>query len=429
MGGLSAATVDGDGPAPDVLLARAYLSRVAEPGSGVLWAFVEQLGPLAAAEAVRRRQAPGPVLAATVARAGHADAAADLDAAARHGVRLLTPESADWPHFAFSALEASARRRSGARAASDVVDLVPPLALWARGPAELRTAAVRSVAVVGARAATSYGEHVTAELAFGLARRDVTVVSGGAYGIDAAAHRAALAAEGATVLVSAGGLDRAYPAGHAALFDRVAETGLLLSESPPGAAPQRHRFLSRNRLIAALATGTLVVEAAARSGARNTANHTIALGRPLMAVPGPVTSALSAGCHELLRREHGRALLVSCVDDVLDVVGSIGETLDSASAGGRSDALHGVDPVDPLDPVRAALDGLDPAARQVFDGLPARASVREDELALRCGVGVVEVLRALPLLRLAGIVESDDSGHRIARGALTGRAPSRTVGR
>ncbi len=111
------------------------------------------------------------------------------------------------------------------------------------------------------------------------------------------------------------------------------------------------------------------------------------------------------------------------------MVGSIGETLDSASAGGRSDALHGVDPVDPLDPVRAALDGLDPAARQVFDGLPARASVREDELALRCGLGIVEVLRALPVLRLAGIVESDDSGHRIARGALTGRAPSRTVGR
>ncbi len=210
MGGVSEATVDGDGPAPDVLLARAYLSRVAEPGSGVLWALVEQLGPLAAAEAVRRRQAPGPVLAATAARAGHADAAADLDAAARHGMRLLSRSRRTGRT---SRSRRSRRAREAVRGAGGVGRRRAGSAAGAVGTRarRLRTAAVRSVAVVGARAATPYGEHVTAELAFGLARRDVTVVSGGAYGIDAAAHRAALAAEGATVLVSAGGLDRAYP--------------------------------------------------------------------------------------------------------------------------------------------------------------------------------------------------------------------------
>lgn len=396
------------GVSDEVVAARAYLSRVAEPGSAPLWALVREVGPVEAAARIRSRDVPEPVLAATAARAMTTDGEADREAAARHGIRLVTPESAQWPHFAFAALEAVAQRRlaePGGRHPGEVA-LVPPLALWLKGPAPLQTAAVRSVALVGARAATQYGEHVTADLAFGLARRDVVVVSGGAYGIDAAAHRAALAAESVTYLVSAGGLDRAYPPGNALLFERVAASGLLISESPPGAAPHRHRFLSRNRVIAALSTGTVVIEAAARSGARNTANHAVALGRPLMAVPGPVTSALSVGCHELIKRENGRAILVTSADDVLAVVGAAGEGLFGSAAA-------------PVSDVRALLDGLDPLARQVYDGFPARSPVREDELAARCGVEITQVLRALPVLRLAGLIDSDDQGHRITRGALT----------
>jgi DNA processing protein len=151
---------------------------------------------------------------------------------------------------------------------------------------------------------------LSADLAYGLSGHGFDIVSGGAYGIDAAAHRAALAAGGSTVIVSAGGLDRPYPSGNAQLFERAADNGLLISESPPGSAPHRQRFLTRNRLIAALSTGVVVVEAARRSGALNTAGHCRLLGRPLMVVPGPVTSAMSAGCHDLLRDEHGYAVLV-----------------------------------------------------------------------------------------------------------------------
>src|SRR5256714_1313699 len=133
-------------------------------------------------------------------------------------------------------------------------------------------------------------------------RRGESVFSGAAYGIDGAAHRGALAASGVTVAVLGCAVDAGYPAGHAALLKRIAGSGgAVVSEYPPGTPPARHRFLVRNRLIAALAAGTVVVEAGRRSGSRNTAATTSALGRPLMAVPGPVTSAMSVGCHDLLR--------------------------------------------------------------------------------------------------------------------------------
>jgi DNA processing protein len=257
---------------------------------------------------------------------------------------------------------------------------------------------------VGSRASTAYGEHVTAELAYGLATRSVDVVSGGAYGIDAVAHRSALAAGGQTLIVSAGGLDRPYPAGNASLYERASASGLLISESPPGAAPQRHRFLTRNRLIATLSTGTIVVEAAVRSGALNTARHCQLVGRTLMVVPGPVTSAMSAGCHALLRRSLDPAVLVTSVDDVLAVVGSAGEGL-SVTAGDE--------PVNPND-LNAVLDQLDPTARLVFDAMPVRKPAQEDELARRSGISAVEVIRALPLLRLARLIESTDEGFRVA---------------
>jgi DNA processing protein len=280
--------------------------------------------------------------------------------------------------------------------------LVPPIALWARGIADLPTLGFRSAGIVGARASTAYGDHVTRELAYGLARADVVVVSGGAYGIDAAAHTAALAGGGTTVLVSAGGLDRPYPPSHAGLFDKIGASGLLLSESPPGCAPQRHRFLSRNRLIAALSTGVLIVEAALRSGAANTASHAAALGRPVLAVPGPITSPMSAGCHRLLRLQPNPAVLVTCVDDVLAVIGSPGE--------GLAESGSGVPAAD----LRDELERLDPVARRVFDGLPARRFAAPDEIAVRSGVNPVAVLRSLPLLDLAGLLETGEGGYRIA---------------
>jgi DNA processing protein len=399
-----------------LLLARAYLSRVAEPASLPVWRYVARYGPVEAVARIRSGDVPASVDAATAARRHSADPAADLEAAERHGVRLIIPESDDWPHFAFSALSAATRalleQRQGLIGGREDVAPVPPFALWTKGVAAIDTLGVRSVAIVGARAATEYGQHVAAELAFGLARRDVAVVSGGAHGIDSAAHRGALAAQGLTVLASAAGLDRPYPPANAWLFDRVSESGVLISESPPGAAAYRRRFLSRNRLIAALATGTVVVEAAARSGARNTANHCSSLGRPVMAVPGPITSAMSVGCHELLRREEDPAILITSVDDVLGVVGSIGEGLDQWSPAQSSS-----------DPTTVALDSLDSVARQVFEGLPARGWVDEDALAIRSGVPAPEVLRALPTLKLAGLLESSADGHRIAASA---RRPGRS---
>lgn len=403
----------------EVLLARAYLSRVAEPACIPVWDLVRREGPVAAARAIRSGAVPSDVASATAARRESADPEADLEAALRHGIRLVVPESAEWPHFAVSALEATALRRlpsyrSGAERHREGGEPVPPLALWVKGTGELAAAGVRGVAMVGSRASTSYGQHVTAELAYTLATRGFDIVSGGAYGIDAAAHRAALAADGPTILVSAGGLDRPYPPGNAQLYERAVESGLVVSESPPGAAPQRHRFLTRNRIIAALSTGTVVVEAAARSGALNTAYHCRALGRMLMAVPGPVTSSMSAGCHALLRRDDGeRALLVASADDVIEAVGAAGEALNRPA---RRDERP-----DPGE-LRSRIDRLDARARRVFDGMPVRRPAREDDLARRCGLPVIEVIRALPALRLVGLIESTPEGFRLAA-AFRRKAP------
>jgi DNA processing protein len=390
----------------EVLLARAYLSRVAEPTSIPVWDWVRRVGPVAAAATIRSGDVADDVASATEARRLAADPHSDLEVAQRHDIRLLTPESPDWPHFALASLERTGAARvatyiKGQRKIAESGEPMPPLALWVRGAGDTAALAIRSVAMVGARAATAYGEHVTADLAYGVARVGVVVVSGGAYGIDAAAHRSALAAGGQTVIVSAGGLDRPYPTGNASIFARAAESGLVISESPPGSAPQRHRFLTRNRLIAAFSSGTVVVEAAQRSGAANTAAHAVALGRPLMAVPGPVTSPMSAGCHELLRRPVDPAILVSCVDDVLAIVGMMGEGIGEPSRDAPGDA-------------RAELDLLDPVARRVFEGLPVRKAARPDEIAIRSGVTPVEVIRALPVLDLAGLVEVSDGGYRIA---------------
>ena len=197
-----------------------------------------------------------------------------------------------------------------------------PIALWVTGVADLRFSCLRSVAVVGARAATAYGSYVAAEVAASVAARGWTVVSGGAFGIDAAAHRGALGADGVTVAVLACGLDVPYPAAHADLLDAVSHQGAVVSEQPPGRNVSRLRFLTRGRVLAALATGTLVVEAGERSGAMSIARHARDLGRPLIAVPGPVTSDLSAGCHHIIRNWRGS--LVTGGGDVIDAITAAG---------------------------------------------------------------------------------------------------------
>jgi DNA processing protein len=197
----------------------------------------------------------------------------------------------------------------------------PPLGLWIQGEPRLdELAAGRSVAIVGARAATEYGEHHAAEFAYTLASRNVAVFSGAAYGIDGAAHRGALATDrpAATVAVLPCGIDGGYPAGHVGLLQRIATAGAVVSEYPPGVPPARHRFLQRHRLLAAISRATVVIEAGRRSGARHAARLAAELGRPVLAVPGPVSSAVSAGCHRLI--QDGTARLATSADDVIAVI-------------------------------------------------------------------------------------------------------------
>ncbi len=185
-----------------------------------------------------------------------------------------------------------------------------PYVLWAKGATSFLAARQETrVTITGSRASTSYGDHVAGELAHDASHAEQIVVSGGAYGIDGAAHRAALSSGGQTIAVMAGGPNRLYPAGHRDMLEQVGDVGLLMSEMPPESAPTRHRFLARGRLLAALSSATVIVEAGARSGSLHVAREAHALGRGVGAVPGPVTSAASTGTHLLL--SEGTAALVT----------------------------------------------------------------------------------------------------------------------
>ncbi|OBS02820.1 MAG: DNA-protecting protein DprA [Mycobacterium sp.] len=360
----------------------AYLSRVAEPPCAELAALVHRVGPQEAAERVRRGQVDDELLRLTAARRDIDQAATDLDVIRRRGGRLVTPDDDEWPVLAFAAFD-------GARPKN-----TKPMVLWAAGPARLDEVAQRAAALVGTRAATAYGEHVTAELAGGLAQHDVAVVSGGAYGIDGAAHRAALAVDGVTVAVLAGGLDIPYPAGHSALLHRIGQHGLVCTEYPLGVRPARFRFLTRNRLVAALSGAAVVVEAGLRSGAANTAAWARSLGRVVAAVPGPVTSSASAGCHVLLR--NGAHLVTRC-EDIVELVGRVGEL-----------APEEPRPTTPL-------DGLGETERQVYEALPGRGTATVDQIAVSAGLAPAHVLGPLALLELTGLAECRDGCWRIVR--------------
>ena len=264
------------------------------------------------------------------------------------------------------------------------------------------------MSIVGSRAATGYGAHVAGEIAADLAEQGWVIVSGGAYGIDAAAHRGALAARAATIAVMACGLDQPYPAGHAGLFADIAGDGLMLSEWPPG-RPARLRFLIRNRTIAAMTCGTVVVEAGERSGALNTARHAAELGKPLMAVPGPVTSAQSAGCHRIIR-EWG-ATCVTRAADIIEMLSPLGaaQAPPAAAAPAAADAPpHDQNPA-------AGRDDLDLDSARVLDALPARGAAGTSTIAAEAGVDLDTVLRCLGLLAGLGFIERGDRGWRLRK--------------
>ncbi|RAX20595.1 MULTISPECIES: DNA-processing protein DprA [unclassified Actinomyces] len=420
------ATVDGDAEA----LARATWSRLAEPADAHACALVGRLGATAALDWLTHealdadgepRPAPRPPLPphgdAARASADWATAAArwaprlqgldirrELDVLERLGGSLLIPTDPGWP--------------------TGLNDLErPPHCLWVRGDPALLVArrgaadvalpraredlvpdgpgAGCALALVGARASTDYGEHVTFDMASGLAAKGVVVVSGGAFGIDAAAHRGALRA-GVTVSVSAGGVDRLYPAGNADVLEEVIATGALVAEVPPGCQPGRHRFLTRNRLIAAMSDATVVVEAAWRSGALSTAHHALEVSRPVGAVPGPVTSMASVGCHRLLRQG---AVCVTDADEALELVAPLGATdPDAAKAADPANAGSGL------------LDGLDGPAAVVLDALPARAEASVESIVRAAGLTERETIAALGLLELEGRVERRGAAWRRARG-------------
>jgi DNA processing protein len=272
-----------------------------------------------------------------------------------------------------------------------------PLGLWLRGPGHLAHLMERSVAIVGSRAATAYGNGIATDLAADLVEQGVTVLSGGAFGIDVAAHRGALAAGGPTVCVLANGVDVAYPPAHAALFETLAKDQLLVSELPPGAHPTRVRFLARNRLIAAMSRGTVVVEAALRSGARNTASWALGCGRPLMAVPGSVYSRASTAPHLMIR--NGQAVLVTSAVEVLELVSDMGQAMLSLAHGQSR-----------------ATDALTEAQLAVFEAIPARRRIAVGDIALAAGVSVPACLGALTALESAGLVEGDERGWLITIG-------------
>ncbi|WP_443049098.1 DNA-processing protein DprA [Streptomyces sp. NBC_00316] len=357
-------------------LARAALTRVLEPGDERGGRWLREIGAVELMRRIGDRDGTAETLGGMTARrlAGYrlraetADPERDLAAVAAVGGRFICPGDREWP----SQLDDLGDSR--------------PTGLWVRGRPDLRLWALRSVAVVGARACTPYGAHMAASLGAGLAELGWVVVSGAAFGVDGAAHRGALSAGGATMAVLACGVDVVYPRGHAELIGRVAEEGLLIGELPPSAHPTRSRFILRNRVIAALTRGTVVVEAEYRSGSLVTARSAQRLGRFTMGVPGPATSALSAGVHELLR---GEGVLVTDAAEVAELVGDIGDL---------APARRG--PVLPRDLLGAG-------SARVLDALPFHGSVNGRDIARTAGTSADEALARLYELHSLGFVERE----------------------
>ena len=431
------------GVSQSLLIARAALSRLMEPSDLPGLALIQVLGAQDALAFIRGRDSSHArvekemtsVLSAagcerwaglsevlTRWRPRLVDVAPERDLAtvARLHGRLLVPEDPQWPP------------------ALEDLELAAPIALWCRGSLTALPAQARCISVVGSRDSTSYGANVSAEIASTLVQHGFTVISGGAYGIDAHAHRGALSASRQpsrqpspqqalleprleqtakpglagtnavsggyrpaedvppTIAVMAGGVDRFYPSGNEDLLRTIAERGLVVSEVPPGTNPTRYRFLQRNRLIAALSSVTVVVEARWRSGALNTAHHAEALSRLVGAVPGSVYSANSAGCHRLLKE--GSAVCVTDAADIAELAGGIGEHLST----------------EPY--VEAALhDGLGTSDLLLLDALPLHSATTLEKLCVVAGLSAATVLSGLARLEVLGLAERLGGGWKRSR--------------
>ncbi|WP_344155847.1 DNA-processing protein DprA [Kribbella yunnanensis] len=310
----------------------------------------------------------------------------DLERAAAVGARFVIPGDDEWPEQVEVLAEAGQlSRRAGV-----------PFGLWVRGPAHLRQVLEQSVAIVGARACSSYGSHVAGELAAGLSGKGYAVVSGGAYGIDAAAHRGALSIGGVTVAVLACGVDKSYPRSNSALFSRIVEQGLVVSELSPGCSPSKLRFLARNRLIAAASQGTLIVEAAVRSGALNSAGWAEQCGRPVMAVPGPITSRMSEGSHLLIRERD--AVLVTDVPEIIEAVSPLGTGLTS----------YRHSPKTPFDELSHEL-------RRTLDAVPVQTPAPTHRIATTAGLDLPTTQDALEALTALNLVHQSATGWCLTR--------------
>lgn len=373
------------------LQAWVYLNRVVEGPSRTLAALLTEYEPEAIAHGVyTRADWLGKLRDETAARYDWLRQDEDIAAAQAVGARLITPDSPEWPQSSFAASFSFYAAGLGDAPATFDAEAVAPHSLWVRGKA-LSQVVDQSVALVGTRAMSRYGFDATKMLAAGLAKNQWTVVSGGALGIDTVAHEAALEAGGVTVAVAACGIDVNYPARNARLFDRIAASGVMVSEFPPGTTPQRHRFLTRNRLVAALTQGTVCVEAAYRSGALNTMNWAEALGKVTMAVPGPITSAGSVGCH--LRIQEGRAQLVTGVDGVRELLDAVGAV----------DALAQLD----LDCGASVTQRLSRNELRIFDATPpayAEQGASAGDIARDSGMRLPLVIHLLVALEQQGLV-------------------------
>lgn len=385
---VSAEQVDpGDQALLDEIIARCLWSGIGEPGDRWVGRICDALGALEALTALDAGT-PASELARAIAsatgddadeitdeisdalerwlpRLRGADAVGHLERAQRIGASILIPSHALWPR---------GLTRLGDHA---------PVALWLRGSVDALRTLDKSLSIVGARASTGYGEHVTMDVVSSLVDRGFSIVSGAAYGIDGMAHRAALSSEGTTIAVLAGGIDRLYPSGHDALLKRIIDSGLVVTELPCGFAPTKWRFLQRNRLIAALTCATVVVEAGWRSGSLNTAHHALDMDIPVGAIPGPVTSASSAGTHRLLRETP--AVCVTTATEIAQLVSS-----------------------DCDEPLSSEL--VSPNATRVLDSLSRTKARSHEELVTLSGLTSMQVMATLGLLELQGSVRQNTTG-------------------
>lgn len=378
----------------DVASAWIALAHAVEPDDTAAGELVARLGPREVLDRIRA--------GATGLRHGEGLAArlvgfsveGSRDRADAIGGRILTRADPEWP-----GLLGDLRGRA-------------PMALWVVGTADLRLLSLRSVSMVGARACTPYGEEIARRWSMDLASSGWGVVSGAAFGIDAAAHRGVLAAGGLTVAFTAGGVDVPYPRAHAALLSAIADQGAVVSEVPPGESVRRQRFLARNRLIAAIGRGTVVVEAAERSGTTATARAAAAMVRPVLAVPGPITSPMSAGCHRMIR--DGTALIATEVGDVLaavDLSAALPGGGDGGAAGGGGGGTDGGQPARSASP----RDRLDDREARLLDAVPARGWIDLAGLVRSSGLATRDVLAGTTLLVAGGWVTHGERGWRRAR--------------